>query len=229
MSQVATSFADSIYSASNKPNTTTLKADIQALETALNDTDSTAVKLTGSQTLTDKVLTSPVINAQITGTAIVDEDNMASDSAVKVPTQQSVKAYVLSIASVLNPIGTIREFNVATNPGTLLGFGTWSAYGTGKVTVAIDSGDTDFDTVDETGGAKTVAHVHSGPSHTHTGTTSGPTGTADKTDSGGAADTANQVHTHTFTSDAGGTGNTGSTSPSVVQPYIVVYRWVRTA
>ncbi len=46
------------------------------------------------QTLINKTLTSPVINTQITGTAIVDEDNMASDSAVKVPTQQSVKAYV---------------------------------------------------------------------------------------------------------------------------------------
>lgn len=50
-----------------------------------------------TQTLTAKTLTSPIINTQITGTAIVDEDDMASDSAVKVPTQQSVKAYADSV------------------------------------------------------------------------------------------------------------------------------------
>ncbi len=48
----------------------------------------------GTQTMTNKTLTSPVINTGISGTAIVDEDNMSSNSATKVPTQQSVKAYV---------------------------------------------------------------------------------------------------------------------------------------
>jgi hypothetical protein len=113
MSQVSTSFADSTYSASNKPSTTTLKADIQAIETALNDTDSTAVKLTGSQTIADKILTSPVINTQITGTAIVDEDAMTSDSAVKVPTQQSVKAFVTS--------GTVTMTNKTLTSPTITG------------------------------------------------------------------------------------------------------------
>lgn len=56
---------------------------------------------TGTQTLTNKTLTSPVINTGISGTAIVDEDNMISDSATKVPTQQSVKAYVDTNASII--------------------------------------------------------------------------------------------------------------------------------
>jgi hypothetical protein len=47
-----------------------------------------------TQTLTNKTLTSPVLNGSLTGTAILDEDNMTSNSDVKVPTQQSVKAYV---------------------------------------------------------------------------------------------------------------------------------------
>ena len=56
--------------------------------------DSTVATLTGSQTLTNKTLTSPVLHISATGTAIKDEDNMASDSATHLATQQSIKAYV---------------------------------------------------------------------------------------------------------------------------------------
>ena len=56
--------------------------------------DSTVATLTGSQTLTNKTLTSPVLNTGVSGTAILDEDNMASDSATQLATQQSIKAYV---------------------------------------------------------------------------------------------------------------------------------------
>lgn len=58
------------------------------------DNTSDATKDAASVTLTNKTLTSPVINTGISGTAIVDEDAMTSDSSTKVPTQQSVKAYV---------------------------------------------------------------------------------------------------------------------------------------
>ena len=47
-----------------------------------------------TQTLTNKTLTSPVLNTGVSGTAILDEDAMGSDSATKVATQQSIKAYV---------------------------------------------------------------------------------------------------------------------------------------
>jgi len=56
--------------------------------------DSTVTTLTGSQTLTNKTLTSAVLNGSISGTSIKDEDNMASDSASHLATQQSIKAYV---------------------------------------------------------------------------------------------------------------------------------------
>lgn len=56
--------------------------------------DSTVTTLTGSQTLTNKTLTSPVINTSVSGSAILDEDNMASNSATQLATQQSIKAYV---------------------------------------------------------------------------------------------------------------------------------------
>lgn len=47
-----------------------------------------------SQTLTNKTLTSAVLNGSISGTSIKDEDNMASNSASHLATQQSIKAYV---------------------------------------------------------------------------------------------------------------------------------------
>ena len=56
--------------------------------------DGTVTTLVGSQTLTNKTLTSPVINTGVSGSAILDEDNMATNSATQLATQQSIKAYV---------------------------------------------------------------------------------------------------------------------------------------
>jgi hypothetical protein len=59
--------------------------------------DSSAQELVAvdiTQTLTNKTLTSPVLNTGVSGTAIKDEDDMTSDSATHLATQQSIKAYV---------------------------------------------------------------------------------------------------------------------------------------
>ena len=67
------------------------------------------------------------------------------------------------IAALLNaiyPIGHVYHSTVSTNPATLLGMpaSTWTAIATGRVLIAIDAADADFDTVRETGGAKTHGH-----------------------------------------------------------------------
>jgi len=67
-----------------------------ALTTAI---DSTVSTLTGTQTYTNKTLTaptmnSPVLNTGLSGTAFLDEDDMSSNSATKMASQQSIKAYV---------------------------------------------------------------------------------------------------------------------------------------
>ena len=61
--------------------------------------DNTVSTLTGTQTFTNKTLTSPtltspVLNTSLSGTAFLDEDNMASDSNNKMASQQSIKAYL---------------------------------------------------------------------------------------------------------------------------------------
>jgi len=72
--------------------------------------DSSVVTLTGTQALSAKTLTSPVINTGVSGTAILDEDNMSSNSATQLATQQSIKAYVDGqISSNATTVETIQD------------------------------------------------------------------------------------------------------------------------
>ena len=92
------------------------------------------VTLAGSQTLTNKTLTSPVINTGVSGTAVLDEDTMSSNSDSKLATQQSIKAYVdTEVAGIVNSapsaLDTLDELaaalgddaNFATTTATSLG------------------------------------------------------------------------------------------------------------
>jgi len=126
------------------------------------------------------------------------------------------------------PVGSIyMNATNATNPGTLLGFGTWAAFGEGRVLIGIDSSDTDFDTAEETGGSKTHTLTESQiPSHRH------QVGSNDSSAGfGGAA--GNQEFVQNFGTGIGNPCNTsftgGGSAHNNVQPYIVVYMWKRTA
>lgn len=139
------------------------------------------------------------------------------------------KSTISDIAS-LYPVGSVyMNASVATNPATLLGFGTWVSFGAGRVLVGLDSGDTDFDTVEETGGAKTHTLTQAEmPSHTHTGTTNeaawAQVGGNPALQFSGSGLIANNVPL-TFTTSSAGTG----AAHNNLQPYIVVYMWKRTA
>ena len=126
-----------------------------------------------------------------------------------------------AINAIVYPVGSIyTNIAVATNPASLLGMGTWVAFGEGRVLVG-KAGSGTFDTLGATGGAETDAHalsISELPAHTH----------------GGISGGSGYGHGATWNSSGGGgtTSSTGSGAAhthDILQPYIVVYMWKRTA
>ncbi len=164
-------------------------------------------------------------------------------------TQLATTAFVQAALQALHPVGSIYiNATNSTNPGTLLGFGTWTAFGAGRVPVGFDSGNALFDTAEETGGspdAVTVSHTHTAtttitdPGHTHTPQTLGSAQAG--ADNGGAPVDASTGYSTGRTSEATNSNTTGITAATTVastgssgtnanyQPYITVYMWKRTA
>lgn len=107
-----------------------------------------------------------------------------------------VDALKIEMLKIENPVGHIRMETTDTNPATYLGFGTWVLWGSGRVPVGVDKSDTSFNTVEKTGGAKTVNTLHSHiiASHNHGGNT------------GSTTLTINQIpaHTHDIWQTSGG-------------------------
>ena len=124
-----------------------LTGSLAEFNTALQTVSFTS--LTGSETLTNKTLTTPtitdgVLNTSISGTAFLDEDNMASDSATKLASQQSIKAYVDAqiTAQDLDVAGDTGTIDIDLNSETLTiagGTGLTSTGSSTTVTMAIDS------------------------------------------------------------------------------------------
>ena len=72
-----------------------LQEEIRAIETFVGvESEGTLVKEDKAQTLTNKTITDLIINGDLSGTSFLDEDDLSSDSATKVASQQSIKAYV---------------------------------------------------------------------------------------------------------------------------------------
>lgn len=119
-------------------------------------------------------------------------------------------------------VGSVFIAVVSTNPATLLGYGTWSAIATGRVLVGLDSGDTDFDTVEETGGEKTHTLITSEmPAHIHSEKGVSIVGASTRMRNTAAGDTTD-IDTSSTTGSTGGDG-----AHNNVQPYFIVFMWKR--
>ena len=60
---------------------------------------------------------SPVLNTGVSGTAIKDEDNMSSDSATHLATQQSIKAYVDSQVATEDTLAELNDTDISSPAG----------------------------------------------------------------------------------------------------------------
>lgn len=161
----------------------------------------------------------------------------AANAATMLVDWMKVSRTTLAPISLLDvyPIGSIYMAINNVNPGLLFG-GTWSAWGTGRVPIGVDTGTPALDTVEETGGALT--HVHPLDS-----TTSGaslriadddiirantkdvdawvPTRRIDGAAGSSAASSVSSSKAVALQGD--------SASASSLPPYITCYMWKRTA
>lgn len=134
-----------------------------------------------------------------------------------------------AIINCLYPVGHILITENPNNPSTYLGVGIWVAYGAGKVPVGIDTTQTEFATVGQTGGEKThTLSVAELAQHNHGAKLAGRQSTC----STGSSLTV--VDPGTTGSWYGGQSvsidNTGSNQAhNNLQPYITTYMWKRTA
>lgn len=150
-----------------------------------------------------------LIGAEVSGAATASEASAAAGVA-------SATAATLLL---VYPVGSVYTSVVATSPATHFG-GTWVVFGTGRVMVGYDNSQTEFDTVEKTGGSNThTLTIAEMPAHTHSISIENTRGDG----SDGAED-----GTSSFDStDTNSTG--GGTAHPILQPYVVVHMWKRTA
>jgi hypothetical protein len=162
-----------------------------------------------------------------TGTTAVTQSNGNSSTAI------ATTAFVQAAIALLYPVGSIyTNASVSTNPATLLGFGTWTAFAAGRVMVGFNASNSLFDTAEETGGsadAITVSHTHTitDNGHNHTvASSSVSTGFTSGANAGTITTTTATTSTATtgITIDSAGSSGTNAN----YQPYITVYMWKRT-
>lgn len=126
------------------------------------------------------------------------------------------------IGNALYPVGSIYMSVNNTNPSTFFG-GTWVSWGAGRVPVGVDANDTDFETVEKTGGEKThTLTVSEMPSHKHTVEAIGSGATQQELTAFNAGNTSG-VDGYAGTDFTG-----GGQAHNNLQPYITCYMWKRT-
>jgi len=198
---------------------------------ALNDNDPDKI-VSGGDFNTEFLAVKTAVNSKADLAGSASQAFSATTAAANVNTTQvATTQYVTSAigaipavtAAVVNalvyPVGSIY-FNmaVATNPATLLGMGTWVAYGAGRVLVGKAASGT-FDTLNEELGSETHAlSVAELPSHTHTLLGGGFDGSSGAEP--GSTTGANL-------GQGGATG--GGAAHTNLQPSVTVYMWKRTA
>lgn len=174
-----------------------------------------------------------LVSPTFTGTPTLPTGTIATTQTFgNSSTLVSTTAFVQEALQALHPVGSVYiNATNATNPGTLLGFGTWTAFGAGRVPVGFNASNALFDTAEETGGSADStlpSHTHSitdpGHAHSYTRPSTGPVAFGDSAQTNSTTDTTSTAVTGITVQSAGSSGTNTN-----YQPYITVYMWKRTA
>ena len=209
------------------------------------------VKGTEIDTEFNNIAVAVATKADLANPALTGTPTAPTASSGTSNTQIATTAFVTAAMQALYPVGSIYiNAGVTTNPGTLLGFGTWTAFGAGRVMVGLNGSDSLFDALEETGGSKdaiAVAHTHTYSGSTSTASLTGNFQTSKPPSASGivsiqatgiasAADGAQSSgiqygidasHSHTFSGTTASTGSSGTNAN--LPPYITVAMWKRTS
>ena len=204
---------------------------------ALSDSDAAKV-ISGSDFNTEFTTVQTAVNtkADVNGSA-TESFSATTATAGTNTTQVATTAFVTTAVAAVDlsavyPIGaiftTVTAYANSAAVVAAIGGTTWVSFAAGKMLVGVDTSDTDFDTVEETGGAKTHTLTEAElPAHNHNYAGGEYTGSYDYGTNmvvGNLSSTTGARST-TFTTDSKGSGD----AHSVMNPYIAVYMWKRTA
>lgn len=177
------------------------------------------------------------IGGNLTGASPTAATQTAGTNNTTVATTAFTTTAIANALQVVYPVGSIYSSTVATNPGTLFGFGTWVAFGAGRVLIGNGGGFT----AGATGGsadAVVVSHTHTAtsvvtdPGHQHNLPGNTSSGGITQTQIGVSNTTVNATSASATTGITVATTNTStgvSGTNANLPPYIVVYMWNRTA
>ena len=111
----------------------------------------------------------------VNDTVILEGENLASSTVPGIITENRVEEIANTKTNTTLatwcpfPVGAIYMSTTSANPSTFWTGTTWQAFATGKTIVGIDTSDTDFNSVNKTGGSKEVVlTVPNLPTHNHT-------------------------------------------------------------
>jgi len=194
---------------------------------ALSDSDADKV-ISGGDFNTEFLAVKTAVNskADLNGSASETFSAVTAASGTST-TQVATTAFVASATDAAYPVGaiftTVTAYADSAAVVAAVGGTTWVAFAAGKMLIGVDSSDTDFDTAEETGGAKTHTLTEAEmPAHTHT--YDKMTGQA----GGCGVNMAGSNGCPAYTSTASSSTGSGS-AHSIMNPYIAVYMWKRTA
>lgn len=142
---------------------------------------------------------------------------------------ESIQQGMDSMLSRVYPVGSIYISVNSTNPSTLFG-GTWIAWGSGRVPVGVDASQSEFNTVEKTGGSSTVALTNrqlANHSHNISGDLIAFTSNNNGNVTMNKGNNFGSLYSLGANANTGGTGN--GEAHNNLQPYITCYMWKRTA